>query len=340
MTRIGQNPAKLGVKAYQPLELGIATITYIPSLEGYFHDSLDILKLMLQSLIRNTVEAFDLLVFDNGSCDEITNELNLLHQKGIIRWLVLSGENIGKTGAQNWIFSAMPNEWICYTDSDVLYRKGWLEASRAIIRHFPSAGMVGAQPCFFDVLKGKGQAHGPLLSSDKFKFLSYKPEKAVVEEYCRGINANPELAAKYHACRLEKIQVDKDGFQAGFGASHMQFLIPSQLAHRILPLPYQSGLSQEEDRQLDLRIDQAGALHLSTIKPYVIHMGNVLDDWVLDLTTRAGLDLDRSEWQTSRGQTTTRQRTYGLGWLAKHQWSRSMLLRLYNKLFQVLSGNK
>ncbi len=294
MTRIGQNPAKLGMKTYQPHKLGIATVTYIPSQEGYFRDSLAILKLTLNSLIRNTAEPFDMLVFDNGSCREIKSELTKLHQEGLIRWLVLSGENLGKTGAQNWIFSAMPNEWICYTDSDVLFRKGWIEASREIIKHFPSAGMVGAQPCFFDVLKGKGQAHLQLLSSSGYTLKSYKPDDDVIEEYCRGINATQELATKYRACQLEIVQVDKNGFQAGLGASHMQFLVPSELAHHILPLPHLSGLSQEEDRQLDLRIDQTGRLHLSTLKPYVVHIGNVLDEWAQDLIREAGLTLDLS----------------------------------------------
>jgi len=340
MTRIGQNPAKLGTKTYQPLKLGIATVTYIPSREGYFRDSLAILKLTLDSLVRNTSEPFDLLVFDNGSCVEIKNELSKLQQEGVIRWLVLAGENLGKTGAQNWIFSAMPNEWICYTDSDVLFRKDWLEASREIIRHFPLVGMVGAQPCFFDVLKGKGQAHLPLLSTDGFNLISYRPDKSVVEEYCRGINATPELAAKYHAGRLEMIQIEKDGFQAGLGASHMQFLIPSELAHRILPLPYLSGLSQEEDRQLDLRIDQTGALHLSTLKPYVVHMGNMLDEWVRDLTSESSVDLDHYDRIHMTRPKASNRRTYGLGWLAKHKWSRNWLLRLYNKLFQILSDQK
>ncbi len=340
MARIGQNPAKLGMKAYQPLKLGIAMITYIPSQDGYFRDSLAILKLSLKSIIRNTSEPFDLLVFDNGSCAEIKNALVKMHQDGEIRWLILSRENLGKTGAQNWIFSAMPNEWICYTDSDVLFRKGWLEVSREIIRHFPPAGMVGAQPCFFDVLKGKGQAHIPLLSSKKFSLISYKPEKSIVEEYCRGINAPPEMAAKYHATHLERIRVEKDGFQAGFGASHMQFLITSKLAHQILPLPYLSGLNQEEDRQLDLRIDQKGALHLSTIEPYVVHMGNVLDEWVQDLASETGIDHDLSDQIGKVKFEPNYPKTYGLGWLARHNWSRRWLLRIYNKLFQVLSDHK
>jgi glycosyltransferase involved in cell wall biosynthesis len=339
MTRIGQNPAKLGMKAYQPQKLGVATITYIPSKEGYFKDSLDILRLTLNSLHRNTVEPFDLLLFDNGSCAEVQTELVKLHHQGSIRWLVLAEQNLGKTGAQNWIFSAMPNEWICYTDSDVLFRKGWLKASRAIIAHFPNAGMVGAQPCFFDVLKGKGRAHLSLKSKTGFQVSSYKPDKSVVDEYCSGVNASPELVAKYSVAKLEMVHVKKDAFQASLGASHMQFLIPSELARRIIPLPYHSGLSQEEDRQLDLRIDQNGGLHLSTVEPYVVHMGNVLDEWVRDLAVDEGIELDLMAHPHLVGKKEPVARTYGLEWLARYAGTRRWLVRLYNKLFQVLSDN-
>ena len=337
MTRIGQNPAKLGIQAYQPQKLGLATITYIPSQEGYFRDSLAILKLTLVSLRRNTSEHFDLLVFDNGSSAAVQEDLLRLQHQGVIDWLILAGKNLGKTGAQNWIFSAMPNEWIGYTDSDVLFRKGWLEASREIITHFPDAGMVGAQPCYFDVLKGEGQAHLPLRSKASYQFGPYTPDEWVTEEYCRGVNATPEQSAKYHAAQLGLVRVKRDGFQASLGASHMQFMIPAEFARRIIPLPYHSGLSQEEDRQLDLRIDQHGKLHLSTLKPYVVHMGNVLDVWVIGLVSEAGVGMEQSTQPRPSVYLPCVTRTYGLGWLARQPGSRRWLVRLYNKLFQVLS---
>jgi glycosyltransferase involved in cell wall biosynthesis len=337
MTRIGQNPAKLGMQAYQPKKLGLATITYIPSAEGYFQDSLGIFKLTLESLHQNTSEPFDLLVFDNGSCAEVQDELVRLQHQGAIRWLILSSENLGKTGAQNWIFSTMPNEWIGYTDSDVLFRKGWLKASREIIAHFPEAGMVGAQPCFFDVLKGQGKAHLDLKPKVGIRIYPYTPEEWVTDEYCRGVNASPEQARKYHAGALQLIQTGKDEFKASLGASHMQFLIPQELAKQILPLPYRSGLSQTEDRELDLRIDQIGGLHLSTLEPYVVHMGNVLDEWVKELVEKAGVLPKGREWARGKGSSPNAGRTFGLDWLARHAGSRRWLVRLYNKLFQVLS---
>jgi hypothetical protein len=231
----------------------------------------------------------------------------------------------------------MPNEWIGYTDSDVLFRKGWLNASRDIMDHFPEAGMIGAQPCYFDVLKGQGKAHHGLKPRADYKILPYTPDETVTDEFCRGINAAPEQAAKYHAMHLQVLQTRKADFSAVLGASHMQFLIPAQLAKCILPLPYRSGLSQEEDRQLDLRIDQSGKLHLSTLDPFVVHMGNVLDDWVMDLAGEAGIRLGTGISTSERSKTSSTGRTYGLGWLARHAGTRRWLVRLYNKLFQVLS---
>ena len=68
--RIGQNPAKMNLEAYQPEALGIATLTYMPNLEGYFAELPAVLRLMLSSLRKHTPQAYDLLVFDNGSCPE------------------------------------------------------------------------------------------------------------------------------------------------------------------------------------------------------------------------------------------------------------------------------
>ena len=142
------NPAKSGVKAYQPRRLGIATLVYIPVQEGYFDQSLEIFKIHLASVRQYTSEPFDYLVFDNGSCPEVKRELEKLHEQGLIESLVLSEHNLGKTGALNLILAGMPNEWICFTNSDMLFREGWLDVSWKINDSYPDCGMIGAQIIF------------------------------------------------------------------------------------------------------------------------------------------------------------------------------------------------
>ena len=104
--RTGQNPSKSGIPAYQPRQLGIALLVYIPFMEGYFKNSLEILEFQIASLYSNTGEEFDLLVFDNGSCAKVVNSLGELRDEGVIEWLVLSNNNLGKVGAWNWMFGS------------------------------------------------------------------------------------------------------------------------------------------------------------------------------------------------------------------------------------------
>jgi len=67
--RLGQNPSKDKLPAYQPARLGIALLSYIPSMAGYFEHSLEIIRYQIASIRHSTGMDFDLLVFDNGSCD-------------------------------------------------------------------------------------------------------------------------------------------------------------------------------------------------------------------------------------------------------------------------------
>ncbi len=276
--RKGQNPAKLGIPAYTPHRLGAAVLTYIPALDGYFAESLAVMKATIASLRQNTGEPFDLLVFDNGSCPEARQLLTDLQEQGQIDWLMLSSHNMGKTGALNWIIASLPNELICYTDSDVFFRPGWYQASLAVLEAFDKAGMVAAQPCFFDVLHGAGQAGQAVDVSTGIKIDSFRPPEQVVAEYCGGIDASPEMEARYHAQVFTRLTRSDSGVQALLGASHMQFLARADALRRVLPLPAARGLDQAEDRLLDQRIDDLGLLHLATPVAYVFHIGNSIDE--------------------------------------------------------------
>lgn len=338
--RTGANPAKAGLPAYQPRRLGIATIVYIPSQEGYFQDSLEILKYMLSSLRQATSQAFDLLVFDNGSCAEVVAALLSLYEQGQIDWLVLSRHNLGKAGAWNWIFAAMPNELICYADSDVLFRPGWLEASLRVLEAFPQAGMVSAQPNFYDVMKGEGKAHLDLQKDEGYAFGDYWPAREIVDEFCLGIGATEEIAGPFYRNPLPSVTNRGSGVAAVIGASHMQFTIPRQVARRVIPLPATKGLRRAETMSLDYKIDELGCLHLSTLQACVFHMGNTLSERLLQEVEKVtGAPVDRP----AAVNPPDRRRS---GWqrlavaLVQHPRLNRHFLRLYNFLFQALHSEK
>ena len=106
--RVGQNPAKSVKYVAQPKKVTVAVIAYIPTLGGYYAQSLDVLKVCLNSIWENTGIPYDLMVFDNASCPEARIYLHEMHSQGKIQYLVLSEKNIGKAGAWNFVFGAVP----------------------------------------------------------------------------------------------------------------------------------------------------------------------------------------------------------------------------------------
>jgi len=334
--RTGKNPAKDGLPAYTPHRLGVALIVYIPFTQGYFENSLQVFGYQIASLRAATSEPFDLLVFDNGSCPEAVSKLKELHAQGEIDWLILSAHNMGKAGAWNWIFAAMPNELICYADSDVLFRPGWLQASLEVLQAFPQAGMVGAQPNFYDVMHGEGKAHQALRSDPEYSFGDFLPDQDTVDEYCFGIGASDELAAQFHNTPLPAITHQTTGTQAILGASHMQFTIPRQVARQVVPLPATRGLLRAETMSLDRKIDQLGFLHLSTPNAHVFHMGNTINERLLQEVERITAIPPAREPILKRSPARASRTQRWLASLAKRPRYQRLLLRAYNLLFRVL----
>jgi len=335
--RIGQNPAKMNLKAYQPKELGIATLTYMPNLEGYFTELPAVLRLMLASLRNHTPQAYDLLVFDNGSCPEAQHILAQMVEEGWIDFLVLSRHNLGKLGALNWIFGAMSNPWLCYSDSDVLFKPGWYEEGMAIAHAFPAAGMIGGVPAFFDVLQQKGVAHRHYLDQPGYRASTTRPEGWVVDEYSQSVGVSAEQTGEYHQRDFTRLEELSSGTCALVGASHMQFLAPQAALKAILPLKAAHALEKSETRLLDTAMDEKGYAHLATETSYVYHIGNHIDALVQSLAVQYALETDLPASQSASSPRPRGTLYRILSVLISSPGLRAWLRVLYRNLFEVLA---
>jgi hypothetical protein len=332
--RIGQNPARRSIPAYSPHRLGVASLVYIPMLEGYFAELLAVVEIHLRSLRQNTSESFDLLVFDNGSCPEVKDCLLAWQKQGLIDWLVTSAHNLGKTGALNWMIAAMPNELITYSDSDVLFRAGWLEQSLAILDAFPKAGMITAQPDFLPLADGTLSAH-QALDPAVYELGPFELSARAVDEYVRGLGNKDRTRERVEGKPVTAATHRPSGLQVVIGATHMQFMARRAILQAALPLPATFGLSPEEDQVLDKRVDDNGFLHLSTPEPFVYHMGNQVDEIAQRENIRVTARQALQPVQVSLA-------AWPAGWRLLAGLARSSLLRgfftkLYNRLFQIYS---
>jgi len=145
-----------------------------------------------------------------------------------------------------------------------------------------------------------------------------------------------ELAADYRAMELLVAEKTDLRVRAVVGGTHMQFLTRSSLVKKALPLPVSMGLNRKETRVLDYRLDEMGALHLSTLEPYVVHMGNRISPELY--AEMQGLP--RVESQVGREGGT---KSVDLSWkrrvlqkLSKNKRIRTHLRSIYQSLFEVI----
>ncbi len=276
--RKGQNPAKFVSQVTKPERITIAVLNYIPFTSGFYAQTLDVLKTCLGSIWENTDPPYDLMVFDNGSCQEAVDFLSGAQEEGKIQYLLLSEKNLGKGGAWNVMLSAAPGEIIAYTDNDAYFYPGWLSQSIQILETFPNVGMVTSRPfrtkaelfsrtiAWAESTPGVQMEHGQFIPWDVFK----------VFEMSLGM---PEEQARERYERTHDIRLTYNGVSAHVGASHWQFLAYKSVLAQFLPFDMDRPMGQV--RQLDERINQAGYLRLMPCEPLAQNMSNRLD-WIHD----------------------------------------------------------
>ena len=271
--RVGQNPAKFVQEVTKPARVTVAILTYIPFQSGFYAETLNVLKVTLNSLHASTATPFDLLLFDNGSCDEVQDFLLAEQRAGRIQYLLLSEKNLGKGGAWNFILAGAPGEIIAYADSDVLFLPGWLERSLEILETYPNAGMVTSRPFrtkeeFFTATldwakdtPGAELTEGQLIPYETFA------------EFNRSLGAE-EIEIRRNYETSDDIRVTYYGVTAQLGASHWQFLAYKSMLQDFLPFDMSRPMGQV--RQLDERMNTAGLLRLMVPDPLVLNMSNTL----------------------------------------------------------------
>ncbi len=269
--RKGQNPAKFVKQVARPQRITAAVITYIPFLSGFYAESLEVLKVCLNSLREGADLPFDLLVFDNASCAEVRQYLLQEHAEGRIQFLILSEKNLGKGGAWNVIFGGAPGEIIAYADSDILFYPGWLSRSVELLETFPNVGMVTSRPFrtspeLYTATIEWARQHAQL---EEAHFIPWE----TFLEFNLSLGQTEEENRKLYA-ETRDWRITYNGRQALAGASHWQFVAYKSVLQRFLP--FEMSRPMGEVRQLDRRMNEAGFLRLMVTEPLVMNLSNSL----------------------------------------------------------------
>ena len=328
--RKGQNPAKFVKDVAKPERITVALLNYIPFLSGFYAETLDVLKVSLESMRKDAGLPFDLMVFDNGSCPEVRDFLVKEKEEGRIQYLILSEKNMGKGGAWNVMLAGAPGEIIAYTDADVLFSPNWLSRSVEILETFPNVGMVTARPFrtppeFYESTL-KWARENSKLDEGQFipweTFLEFNLSLGQTEEENKKVYAETrDWRIVYDTSLRDGILPSKQSpsspskpIIAFAGASHWQFTAYKSTLQQFLPFDMDKPMGQV--RQLDKRMNDAGLLRLMVSDPLAMNMSNTLG------YLRGELKGGEKKKRVSFGK-----RVLEIGFIKK------ILLAVYNKIF-------
>ncbi len=324
--RKGQNPAKFVKDVPRPERVTVALLNYIPFLSGFYAETLDVLKVSLESMRKDAGLPFDLMVFDNGSCPEVRDFLVNEKEEGRIQYLILAEKNMGKGGAWNVMLAGAPGEIIAYTDSDVLFSPKWLSRSVEILETFPKVGMVTARPFrtppeFYESTL-KWARENATLDEGQFisweTFLEFNLSLGQTEEENKKVYAETkDWKITYRPAK--SLQGERSGVQskdivAYAGASHWQFTAYKSTLQQFLPFDMNKPMGQV--RQLDKSMNDAGLLRLMVSDPLAMNMSNTL-----------GYLREELKGGEKRKRVSLWKRVLEVGFIKK------ILLAVYNKIF-------
>ena len=334
MAREGQNPLKWIHPKEKPCNVTITSIVHLPELTGFWKDGIKVLDKFFYSIRKSTEIPFDLMILDNGSCNEVREYLNKQHIENNIQFLYFSKYNLRKLGGMNLLFSSAPGKIVSFTDSDVYFFPGWLEEALKIFEKFPQAGMVSSIPTIDQSEKRMESTIEGIKNSENILFET-------------GSNIIPDRFIDAHRISLGKSKLEyldgigervdkkitKGGVSAYCCAQDFQFTTKKSIINKVLPLEMRQSDEFYDPLYspvFETKINELGYWRLSTTKYLIHHMGNNIDGLKNEISNLLG------------GQTLPDtkiiniEKTPFFKRIILHPTFRKFLKSIYNKVYQLL----
>ncbi|MGX1024743.1 glycosyltransferase family A protein [Psychroflexus sp. MBR-150] len=250
---------------------------YLPNLEGYYKEGLDILKLCLESIALTTHDKTYISVVNNGSCLEVEAYLNQLLQDHKIHE-VIHTTAIGKINAIAKGLAGHNFDLVTITDADVLFTNGWQKAVYDIYENFPKAGMVGTTP---NRLGAKYLTENIYLNylfkKNKIKIVKSPREEDIIFFY-------KSIEKSFNKLDYYIYIIKEDNLKATIGAGHFcaTYRKKSLLGFKKFGKTNLKMGGKIMNSYIDKHIFSLNLWRLSTFYNYTYHLGNNKEQWMAE----------------------------------------------------------
>ena len=290
------NPGRGKMSDYIPARVTAAILTYVPNDVGYFKDRFDVMRVCLESILKNTQEPFDLMVFDNGSSAKVVDYLSKQRDVGNIDLLMLSSKNIGKISALQIMFKAAPGEIIAYCDDDVFFLPGWLKRHLEVIDTYPDVGAVSGMYIKPHMKEGVETTMRFAARQDVEMEKGNLVDKNLEIHYIANMGRTWEQYQK-ETNGLEDVRITYKGIKTYASAGHYQFVAVKDRILKAMPDKWKSNLMGQM-RELDITIDQLKMLRLCTTPATVRLLGNKINQEGAEFIREFEIDIEGVESST------------------------------------------
>ena len=279
--RVGMNPQKQSKKIRLKYQHRLIIVVFIPSLEGYYENVLEVFKLCLDSAITTTNSNCAITVVNNASCKEVAQYLDVKLEENKIDTVIHYKENIGKIDALIGAARASREPIITISDVDILFQQGWQEETEIIFKNIKGVASVSPIPCRnFKNYETSSTFGKILLGKVNFKYKSIPENHIAHNKYLESFHWELETDEN-----VKWPVINSNGVNAIVGSGHQILSMRRELFFSTVPREPSLTLVGNNSEYLycDQPINISGGMRLATFNNFAYHMGNKVEDWMRDV---------------------------------------------------------
>lgn len=273
--RKGVNPNKSEVVGQSSFFHQVIIPVYIPNEEGYFKDSLMILKCCLNSLFATSHDKTFVSIVNNGSSQKVVEYLNELLAQDKIHELIHT-DNCGKVNAVLKALVGHNIQVVTLSDSDVKFLPGWQNATIQLFNEFPKVGVVGLTPQIKMFKNYCGNVLWDNLFKKSMQFLPIPDPNAMQHFYDSigwGQSFNPDYL-KYG------LGISKHGVNCFVGSGHYVATYRREIFSELNSFIPGNKVAGKGEDYIDSKALDKDMWRVTTYENYALHMGNIYEKWM------------------------------------------------------------